>query len=183
MSELKTRIINGIIEIEGGYSDDPDDSGGETNYGITKKVAVENNYTGDMKLMPVEVAFKIYEDKYWEPLHLSTIEKMSTLVSEELADTGVNMGIDRAAKFLQRSLNVLNNRGTMFDDLIVDGKLGSMSIQALGEYLSSRGSEGEFVLVKMLNSLQGAFYVELSERREKDEKYIYGWFVNRVKII
>jgi hypothetical protein len=32
----------------------------------------------------------------------------------------------------------------------------------------------------MLNSLQGSSYVEIAERREKDEKWIYGWFKNRV---
>ena len=181
MSNLKAKVIDEIIEIEGGYVDDPDDSGGETNFGITKKVALENGYTGDMKLMPVEVARKIYEDKYWEPLHLSAIEKMSTIVAEELADTGVNMGVARAAKFLQRSLNVLNNRGKIYPDLIVDSQLGAQSLHALGEFLSRRGLEGESVLYKMLNSLQGSFYVVLSERREKDEKYVYGWFKNRVK--
>lgn len=181
MSDLKNKIINEIIEIEGGYVNDSDDSGGETNFGITKKVALENNYTGEMKLMPVKVAFKIYEDKYWEPLHLSTIEKMSVHIAEELADTGVNMGIARAGKFLQRSLNVLNNRGKIYPDLIPDGKIGNQSIHALGEYLAHRGLEGESVLYKMLNSLQGSFYVVLSERREKDEKYIYGWFKERVK--
>jgi hypothetical protein len=27
----------------------------------------------------------------------------------------------------------------------------------------------------MINCLQGSFYIELCERREKDEKYIFGW--------
>lgn len=181
MSELKEKTINEIIRIEGGYVNDPDDSGGETIYGITKKVAMENHYTGDMKLMPVEIAFKIYEDKYWEPLKLSTIETMSIRVAEELADTGVNMGINRAGKFLQRALTVLNNRGELYPDLVVDGQVGQKTLRALSEFLSYRGLEGESVLYKMLNCLQGSFYVVLSERREKDEKHIYGWFKNRVK--
>lgn len=181
MSNLKTKIINDIIALEGGHGNDPSDSGGETIYGITKAVALENNYTGDMKLMPVEIARKIYEDKYWEPLRLTAIEKMSVVIAEELADTGVNTGITRAGKFLQRALTVLNNRGHLYPDLHVDGQIGSQTLRALSEFLAHRGSEGESVLYKMLNALQGAFYVELTERREKDEKYIYGWFKNRVK--
>jgi len=35
-------------------------------------------------------------------------------------------------------------------------------------------------LYKMLNALQGAYYIELAERREKDEDFIYGWFKHRV---
>jgi len=182
MSDLKNKVIDDILKVEGGYVNDPSDSGGETNYGITKKVAVDNDYTGDMQLMPVGIARKIYEDRYWEPLHLSAIEQMSEFIAEELADTGVNMGISRAAKFLQRSLTVLNNKGILYSDLVVDGKLGEISLRALSEYLTIRGSEGEAILLKMLNCLQGAFYIELSERREKDEKFIYGWFKTRVKI-
>lgn len=180
MSNLKTKIIDNIIAVEGGYVNDPSDSGGETNYGITKEVALENNYTDDMEVMPVEVARKIYEDRYWEPLHLTAIEKMSIIIAEELADTGVNMGINRAGKFLQRALTVLNNRGHLYPDLHVDGQIGPQTLRALSEFLAHRGLEGENVLFKMLNALQGAFYVELTERREKNERFIYGWFKNRV---
>lgn len=180
MSELKDKIIKAIIKVEGGYVNDPDDSGGETNYGITKKVARDFGYAGDMRDLPWQTAFDIYASKYWEPLLLSSIEKMSEGVAEELADTGVNMGIGRAAKFLQRSLNSLNNRGKHYRDLVVDGQLGGKSLQALGEYLAHRGIEGERVIIKMLNCLQGSFYVVLAERREKDEKHIFGWFKNRV---
>jgi lysozyme family protein len=178
---LKDKIIDEIIRIEGGYVNDPSDSGGETRYGITKAVALENGYTGDMKSLPRELAVKIYEDKYWEPLHLTAIERMSPKIAEELADTGVNMGIKRAAKFMQRSLNVLNNKGKIYPDLTVDSQLGAKTLRALGDYLAYRGKEGEEVLYKMLNCLQGSFYVVLSERREKDERYIFGWFLNRVR--
>ena len=44
MSLLKDDTINHIIEIEGGYVNDPNDSGGETNYGVTEKVARDNGY-------------------------------------------------------------------------------------------------------------------------------------------
>lgn len=182
MSELKTRTINNIIKIEGGFVDDPSDSGGATNFGITEKVAREYGYTGDMRDLPRNVAVDIYSDRYWEPLQLSVIELMSTPIAEEIADTGVNAGIKRAAEFLQRALTVLNNKGQLYPDLIVDGQLGQITIRALGDFLAHRGSEGETVLLRMLNALQGAFYVELAERREKDEKFIYGWFLHRVVI-
>lgn len=183
MTDLKTRIINDIIKVEGGYVNDPSDSGGATNYGITEKVARKYGFTNDMIDLPRETAFRIYSEQFWDRLKLSTIQELSEMISEEVADTGVNMGIHRAATFLQRSLSVLNNGEKYYDDLIADGELGQKTIRALSEYLAHRGSEGEMVLLKMLNSLQGAFYVELSERRVKDEKFIYGWFVNRVKIV
>ena len=36
-SEVFYEIIEGVIEKEGGYVNDPDDPGGETKYGISKK--------------------------------------------------------------------------------------------------------------------------------------------------
>lgn len=66
------------------------------------------------------------------------------------------------------------------DDLIVDGDVGNRTIRALEAFIAIRGEDGEEVLYKMLNSLQGAFYITLSERRSKDEKFIFGWFKNRV---
>ena len=179
MSNLKEKIINSIIEREGGYSNDLNDSGGETNYGITKVVARAYVYKGKMRNLPRDTAFEIYSKRYWDALHLDEIETLSSLIAEELADAGVNMGVGRAGRFLQRSLNVLNNRGTYFHDLRVDGQIGSVTIRALKSYFRSRGLEGELILFKMLNSLQGAFYVTLAERREKDEKFVYGWFMNR----
>lgn len=180
MSTLKNEIINKIIEVEGGYVNDSDDSGGETNFGVTVEVARRYGYTGSMIAMPRAVAFSVYSDMYWNKLRLDDIERMSPMIAEELADTGINMGTGRAGQFLQRSLNTLNNRGQYYNDISVDGAVGNGTLGALQAYLNKRGTRGEKVLYKMLNALQGAFYVELSERREKDEKFIFGWFENRV---
>lgn len=176
-SDTKTKIINSIIAVEGGYVDDPNDSGGETNFGITYKVARSNGFTGDMIHMPVSFAFKIYSKKYWDNVCGDIILELSHAIVEEVVDTGVNMGTGRAAEFLQRSLNVLNQDQKLYKDLLVDRDIGPATINALEEYLSNRD---EVVLVKMLNCLQGAFYVNLSERNQKNEKFIYGWYKNRI---
>jgi len=177
---MKEIVIGNILRVEGGYVNDPNDSGGETNYGITKAVARAYGYEGDMKDLTKQKAFEIYSKKYWDKLRLDDIEILSPLIAEELADTGVNMGTGRAARFLQRSLNVLNNRSRSYRDLKVDGQIGNATLRALKAYFMVRGEEGEKVLFNMLNALQGAFYVTLAERREKDEKFVYGWYANRV---
>jgi len=176
---IKKLIIDQIIHIEGGYVDNPSDSGGRTKYGITEATAREWGYTGDIRDLPHQTAFDIYENRYWSSLRADEIENLSPLIADEIVDTGVNMGINRAGKFLQRALNVFNNQGALYPDLEVDGRVGSKTVETLRLYLNVRN---ENVLLKALNSLQGAFYVELSERREKDETFIYGWFKNRVKI-
>lgn len=173
----KNRIIDGIIAIEGGFVDDPSDSGGETNYGITEQVARDNGYMGDMRNLPRTLAFGIYAAKYWDKVSADDLLELSEAIAEEVVDTGINAGTNRAGKFLQRALNVLNDREKLYDDITVDGSIGPGTIAALFAYLDVRD---ESTLVKMLNCLQGAFYVELAERREKDERFINGWFNNRV---
>lgn len=48
----------------GGYSDDPSDSGGKTNHGITEKVARQSGYTGDMRDLSLQQAQDIYVNQY-----------------------------------------------------------------------------------------------------------------------
>lgn len=179
---LRDRVIDKIIEIEGGFVDDPADSGGATKYGVTERVARQYGYTGPMKDMPRAVAEQVYAREFWNKMMLDRIERLSESLVEELADTAVNLGRFRAGVFLQRCLNVLNDRGRLYQDIAVDGAIGNKTLSALERFFAVRGYNGEQVLLRMLNSLQGAFYIELAERREKDEKFVYGWFMNRVKM-
>jgi lysozyme family protein len=176
MHPLKQRIINDIIAAEGGYIDDPNDSGGETNFGITATVARVSGYYGDMREMPRDFAFTVYCSRYWDSLNADSLPEA---VAAEVVDAGVNMGVSCAAKFLQRSLNVFNKQCALYNDIIVDGDIGPGTLSALDAFLEFRD---ELTLIKALNCLQGAFYIELAERREKDESFVYGWLKNRVKV-
>lgn len=180
-SAVKKQIIDEIIAREGGYVNDAADSGGETNFGITIDVARRYGYAGPMKSMPREIAFDIYSARYWDAMRLDFVEQRSVVLAEELADTAVNMGVARAGEFLQRCLNALNNCGKDYPDLKVDGQVGAKTIDTLYKFLDRRGPDGAKILYRALNCLQGAFYIELCEKREKDEKFLYGWLSNRVK--
>ena len=87
------------------------------------------------------------------------------------------MGPGKAVIFLQRALNALNHK-LLYQDLKIDGSVGQRTLDALKINLNKTHSEE--VILKMLNSLQGAFYIELSEKRKKDRKFIFGWFLNRI---
>jgi lysozyme family protein len=179
MGKSKAELINKLIDIEAGYVDDPDDSGGETKYGITIKVARAYGYAGSMRDLSIETAKEILDRRYWKSLNLDKIYGISEKIAYELFDTGANMGVSRAGRFLQRALNLLTDD----NDLKVDGKVGEMTLMALKKYLSKRPNfkSSEKVLLRMLNSQQGAFYMTLGERRVKDERFMYGWFLNRVE--
>lgn len=163
------QAIHKIIKLEGGYVNDPSDSGGETNMGITLATARSYGYQGEMKDLPYETAYSIYKAMYWNPVRAFN---MPDKIADEVVDTAANMGVARAGKFLQRALNVL---GTT--KLTVDGQVGPATEGALKAYLAKRDED---TLVKALNCLQGSFYIKLAEDRTKDRKFVYGWLRNRV---
>lgn len=173
-------IISKTLIVEGGYVNDPDDSGGETNWGVTVVTARANGYEGSMRDMTRADAIDIYRSCYWSVNNLDDVLVLSPPVTEKLFDIAVNMGNYRAGEFLQRILNVLNNGGAYYPDLRTDGQIGARTVAALRSYLDKRGDKGAEVLVTLLTALQGAFYVTLAERRQKDERFMYGWASNRL---
>ena len=171
-----------LVGIEGDYADDPADSGGRTRFGITEAVARRHGYQGPMRSLPPATAKDIYRADYWDAQNLDTVAINSRRVAWELFDTGVNMGTGQAGEFLQMSLNAFNRQATNYPDLEVDGEIGPQTLDALDAFLRLRGHDGETVLLRALNALQGAAYIELAERREKDERFVFGWFLQRVKL-
>lgn len=169
-----------VIGIEGGYTDDPKDSGGATRYGITERVARAHGYVGDMRNLPLGTAQAIYRAQYWDLLRLDEIARFSRRIAHELFDTAVNMGVGVAGGFLQRSLNAFNRNAADYPDVTVDNVIGPMTVSALRRLLAIRGGDGETVILRALNSLQGARYIELAESRPKDESFAYGWMLRRV---
>lgn len=175
-------IIDDIIRVEGGYSNNKNDRGGETMYGITVAVARANGYAGPMQNMPRSVAERIYMKRYVEEPRFDRVLSRSGIVGEELVDTGVNMGPSRAAEFLQRWLNGFNGARSGYQDLFVDGRLGPISFAALDTFLRWRGAEGERVLLTALNCTQGTRYLSITEANSSQREFLYGWMRARVAV-
>ena len=133
-----------------------------------------------MRDMPRAVAEAIYADRYWNALSLDAVEALDADVAAELADTGVNMGAGRAGRFLQRALNAFNRQGVLWPDLTVDGVIGAKTIEVLRAYFDHRKADAAPVLLAALNAQQGEGYLSLVETRQKDEKFVFGWFLHRV---
>ncbi|WP_445946378.1 glycoside hydrolase family 108 protein [Shewanella sp.] len=182
MSQFKNRLIDELIDREGGYVNDPTDRGGETMYGITLKVARKYGYKGAMRHMPYELAFMIYADIYWAPLKLDEISKISEALSEQLFDFGVNSSPAAAACSLQQALNVLNNRQTLYPDLLADGVLGSRTTAALKSYVSHRKQAGVKVLTEAVRGQRISFCIGIAANDESQEKYSFGWLERIVNL-
>ena len=115
MTENFERAFTDLIGNEGGYSNNPNDPGGETMYGITVAVARRNGYMGQMKDMSLNMAKIIYRYEYWN----DAFDQLPYPVAFQLFDAAVNSGPNTAAKWMQRALGV-----------VVDGKIGPKTIEA-----------------------------------------------------
>jgi lysozyme family protein len=167
---------------EGGYANDPDDSGGETWKGIARKkhpnwvgwdmvdeYRTKPGFPNNLYTAPglQELVWLFYKKEFWDTLRLDEIGSQN--IANELFDTSVNMGQVIAATFLQRALNVSNRQQKDYPDLVVDGKIGPKTISAT----NTHPRIGQ--LFKLLNTLQGARYISICESNPSQEKYLTGW--------
>lgn len=92
-----SRAVEFVLDEEGGYSNDLQDPGGETKYGISKR-AYPNL---DIAKLTRDQAIAIYQRDYWD--HLPTLPgRLQFLVF----DFAVNAGIKRAVQTLQSAIGV-----------------------------------------------------------------------------
>ncbi len=104
-----------LIGNEGGYSNNPADPGGETMWGVTKRVAVANGYTGDMKSMSIDTAKVIAKVEYWDKYQC---DQFNPDVAFEVFDCAYNGG--HPAQWLQQAAGVT-----------ADGVIGAATIAAV----------------------------------------------------
>jgi lysozyme family protein len=181
--------------IEGGYVFDPDDAGGETYKGISRRfnplwqgwdrideIKMTNSskkefgkiFDQDKGLQEEVVLF--YKQAYWDKFWGDDIPVQE--IAEELFDTGVNIGVHRAVEFLQKGLNLLNRNKKNYTDVFEDGLFGRNTLKALQAYLKI---DDVSYLLKVMNVLQGMHYIEYMRKNPAQEKYARGW-LKRVKV-
>lgn len=118
-----------ILHHEGGYVNHPEDPGGMTNLGVTKRVYEEwvgyavSEHT--MQNLTEEDVAPIYKKNYWDRVKGDDLPEGLNLC---VFDFGVNAGTGRAAKYLQTMI------GT-----VVDGGIGPNTLRTLDEHVSLVG--------------------------------------------
>lgn len=173
-------ILASIIFVEGGYTDDPYDPGGQTKYGITERVAREYGYMGEMEDLTIEKANEIYSTLYVEQPHFSDFIEISPAITHKLIDAGVNVGTARVSLWFQHILNVFSRDGKDYPMIKEDGKIGPKTIEAYLALEKKRGKIKACTLVlKALDGYQSSYYISL----EKYSRYVVGWIDKRVENI
>lgn len=104
-----------LIGNEGGYSNNPADPGGETMWGVTKRVAQAHGYAGAMRDLPLETAKAIAKAQYWDPFHC---DQLPAAVAFQVFDCAYNGG--HPAQWLQQAVGVA-----------ADGQIGPGTLAAV----------------------------------------------------
>ena len=151
-------IIEIVLEHEGGYVNDPDDSGGETNFGVAKR----SHPDVDIKNLTKEKAIEIYKTEYWDK---NKVEKLPEQLRHIYFDMCVNMGRGRAGRIIQRAAN---NKG---HNLLVDGVLGPVTLGKINN-----------VELERVRAFRIKFYADLVTRKPNQEKFYFGWFKRSLEV-
>lgn len=163
--------IRFVLSHEGGYVNDPDDPGGETKYGISKRSFPDV----DIKSLTIDDAVSLYYKNYYTPID-KTFEfnnynyKISTVFSLIMLDSVVQHGIFRSVKFLQYALK------NYYTTIKADGIAGKNTLHTLDKVIDSVDF-GCFAAG--LISVRLKFYSQITRLRKSNLKFLPGW-VNRV---
>ncbi len=111
-------LFDRLMKHEGGYVNHPNDPGGETKWGVTKRVARKFGYRGSMRNFPKSTANEIAEKLYWEKVKGGELDKA---IAWQILDASYNHGVRRSIKFLQKAVGVND------DGIIGDITLGAVN--------------------------------------------------------
>ena len=109
--------FDALIANEGGYSNNRHDPGGETRWGITKRVAQVHGYTGAMWDLPLVTAKEIAKAQYWNPIKGDEFPERFAF---QVFDAAYNSGVGTAIRWLQQAVGVL-----------ADGSIGPVTLTAV----------------------------------------------------
>jgi len=145
--------IQVVLANEGGYSFNPADPGGETNFGISKHAYPDY----DIKNLTKDEAAEIYRHDYWLYGDLNSQD-----IATKMLDMSVNMGIHRAVILVQTSLNDIG------EHCVVDG------IWGLATESTINGSDAN-VLLPEIRASQSHYYTQLVAQKPELYPFLKGW--------
>lgn len=152
MTDQFKSSVDSVLKEEGGYVNNPDDPGGETKYGISKRMYPDV----DIKNLTIDEAIEIYRNDYWIP---SRAELLPTRLQNFYFHMAVMSGKKQAVRILQRACNGKGH------NLRIDGLIGKKTIAACDD-----------LELKRLKAYRMLFYAKLVIKKPKLEMFYYGWF-------
>lgn len=163
--ERFNKFLDYIFEVEGGFTDDENDRGGKTKYGIIEEEARKFGYTGDMRNLTKDFAKNIYLKKYYLG------NKLDKIIDDRVALSIFDWAVNSGGRGIKKAQIVANKFGA---NLVIDGIIGNKTLEAIN------GINPEAFL-KEYHEMQRTFYKNLAARDDSQEGFLKGW-LNRVEI-
>lgn len=162
-----------LLGIEQGFTNNPNDSGGATKFGVTAAMLaiyrkVPQVTVQDVQNLTVDEAKLVYKSQFWDPLRLDVVNSFP--VAYAIFDQSVNGGQVTAAKRVQATISEL---GTTVK---IDGLIGAITIGAV-----NLAKPPEFLL-KFCEMSQLA-YLQIATDNPKDLVFLKGWITRTHKIL
>ena len=152
-----------VLKHEGGFSNDPDDPGGKTNYGVTQDTltrvrAKDASLPKDVTDLTVDQAKRVYAlGGYWIWDGIG-----NQGVATKLFDMAVNMGPHTAVALAQRAMNRLGV------DLLADGILGPHTLIAIN-------ASDPMAVMGSLCVVSANHYKAIVDNHPVQVKWLKGW--------
>jgi len=152
--------VDRVLLNEGGYSSNPADPGGATNFGISAR-----QHPGlDIAALTRDSAIKIYWREWWLKFGFA---RLPAAAAAKTFDLAVNIGPAHAIVCLQRALRACGRR------VSEDGSLGAETALA-----ATRADPAE--LISALRSEAASYYrvtaaMSRGPRRNADSEFLTGW--------
>lgn len=102
MTTMFLKLIERVLGHEAGYVNDPDDPGGETKWGISKRSYPHINIAE----LSRDDAIAIYYRDFWLKI---MGDRFQDGIAYQLLDSAVNSGIIQSIRFLQRAIGVADD--------------------------------------------------------------------------
>ncbi len=153
--------INYVLENEGGFTNNPSDPGGATNFGIEQKEWPEVN----IATITQAQAISWYQPNYWSKAKHSDL--VSQQVATKLFDMHVNLGLATAVMIAQKAAG--------FSGLEVDGNMGPKTVEAIN-------NANKAAFLPELVSLLSLHYKLLEQRNPSLTVFDRGWMARAVKL-
>ena len=159
------KFLDYIFEVEGGFTDDENDRGGKTTWGITEEEAREFGYTGDMRNLTKDFAKNIYLKKYYLG------NKLDKIIDDRVALSIFDWAVNSGGRGIKKSQIVANKFGA---NLVIDGIIGNKTLEAINAIDPK-------MFLKEYHELQRTFYKNLAVKNSTQEDFLKGW-LNRIEI-
>ena len=169
-------ILRGVVKREGGYVNDPDDSGGPTKFGITLKTAkawgIDVNKDGvtdikDIVLLTEEQAVVLYARKIYFG---NKVDYLIPPLRESVVDFIIHSGRYRAVRTLQSTYNQIIGRAVNAKAKIkADGQIGNKTARSIHQLCILPEERDIFISAYAIARREYLF--RIAQRRPKDRKY------------